>query len=68
MSKNIESIEKYLSSLMPTGDPTSDLLLTIDEQEDGFLVSPWINYTLESDGYPNGNFLIRLRYQVETNL
>lgn len=67
MSINLNSIIEYLSLLTPV-DQSDDDLLTEDEQEIGALVSPWINYTLESNGYPDGNFLIRLRYHTENNL
>jgi len=64
MSNNLNAVKEYLTLI---GASDSDLL-TEDEQESGFLISPWINYTLESDGYPDGNFLLRFRYKTDSRL
>lgn len=64
MSKNIEAIKKYLVSI---GAPDENLLFE-DEEEPNFLTSTWINYTLGEEDSPEGNFLLRFRYEPEASI
>ena len=59
MSENVEAIKKYLLSV---GAPEDNLLIN-DEDEPNFLTSVWIDYTLGEEDAPEGNFLLRLRYE-----
>lgn len=65
MSKNIGAIKDYLLKI---GAPSDSDLLVEDEEEAGFLTSPWINYTLGDEEQPDGNFLLRFRYNPLNNL
>ena len=64
MSKNIEAIHDYLTSI---GAPDENLL-TVDEEEPNFLTSVWITYTLGEEDAPDGNFLLRLRYDAAAHI
>ncbi len=64
MSKNVEAIKKYLLSI---GAP-EETLLNYDEEEPNFLTSVWINYTLGEEESPDGNFLLRLRYDESAQI
>lgn len=64
MSKNIEAIKNYLLSI---GAPEEGILNT-DEDEPNFLTSVWINYTLGEEDHPEGNFLLRLRYEEKSQV
>lgn len=64
MPNNVDAIAQYLVSIGATGGD----LLTSDEEEPGFLVSPWITYTLGDDEQPDGNFLLRLRYAPDSGV
>jgi hypothetical protein len=59
MSKNIQEIKSYLLSI---GAPEENLFTT-DEEEPNFLTSVWINYILGEDDAPDGEFLLRFRYE-----
>ena len=64
MSKNIEEIKNYLLSI---GAPEEGVLSN-DEEEPNFLTSVWIDYALGEEGDPEGNFLLRLRYDEKSRI